>query len=160
MLIVGCSATEGLHTKTAFKSSYQSVENSQKLSLPCQHTTTAFNCVKVLSVYDGDTIFIDMPEYHPLFGKRIGVRVFGIDAPELRSKNACEKVKGKEARSVLEAILHNAKRVDIIDVQRDKFFRILGTIIADGKSVADELIKRRLAYSYHGEDKIKINWCR
>lgn len=127
---------------------------------PCLPTETAFNCVKVVEVYDGDSIFVDLPDQHPLFGKRMGVRVFGIDTPEMRTKNACEKKKAEEAKAVLTALLGKAERVDIVNVQKDKYFRILGTIFVDGRPVADELIKKGLAYPYHGEKKPKRNWCK
>lgn len=135
---------------------------NQPRALPkssCQHTDRSFNCVKVVDVYDGDTIFVDIPGAHPLFGKRIGVRILGIDTPEVRSKDSCEKKKGQEAKLVLEKTLHNASRVDIIDVQKDKYFRILGVVTADGKPVAEQLIKRKLAYPYHGEKKPVRDWC-
>lgn len=115
--------------------------------------------MKVVEVYDGDTIFIDLPDQHPLFGRRMGVRIFGIDTPEKRSKNACEKKKAAEAQAVLEKILNKATSVDIVNVQKDKFFRILGEVVVDGRPVIDDLIKLKLAYPYHGEKKIKRNWC-
>lgn len=125
----------------------------------CQNTKTSFNCVKVVEVYDGDTIFIDLPGQHPLFGKRMGVRILGIDTPEIRTKDQCEKRKAKEAKKMLEKIITQAKRVDIVDIKKDKFFRILGRIVADGKSVSNELIKAKLAYPYHGERKLQRDWC-
>lgn len=126
----------------------------------CSHTETSFQCVKVVEIYDGDTIFIDLPDQHPLFGKRMGVRIVGIDTPELKTKDACEKKRGQEAKAVLADLLGKAKRVDIVNVEKDKFFRILGTVLADGHSVSNDLIQRRLAYPYHGERKIKRNWCK
>lgn len=43
----------------------------------CPHTETSFNCVEVVEVYDGDSIFINLPSQHPLFGKRMVVRILG-----------------------------------------------------------------------------------
>ncbi len=54
----------------------------------------------VFEVYGGDTLFIDLPDQHPLFGKRMGVRVIGIDTPEIRTKNSCEKQKAQKAKNV------------------------------------------------------------
>lgn len=150
---VGCSAPQ-----VKEDSSTPAPHTDSKSS--CMPTETAFNCVKVLEVYDGDSIFVDLPDQHPLFGKRMGVRVFGIDTPELRTKNACEKKKAEEAKAVLTTLLGKAERVDIVNVRKDKYFRILGTILADGRSIADELIKQGLAYPYHGEKKLKRNWCK
>lgn len=155
ILAVGCSTPQV--KEASFAPAPRTDSDSTN---PCLPTETAFNCVKVVEVYDGDSIFVDLPNQHPLFGKRMGVRVFGIDTPELRTKNSCEKKKAEEAKAVLTALLGKAERVDIVNVQKDKYFRILGTIVADGRSIADELIKRGLAYPYHGEKKLKRNWCK
>lgn len=125
----------------------------------CSHTTTSFRCVKVVEVYDGDTIFIDLPDQHPLFGQRMGVRIFGIDTPEIRTKNSCEKEKGQKAKKLLEKVIEKAAKIDVINVQKDKFFRILGMVLVDGKPVIDILIEANLAFPYYGEKKLKRNWC-
>jgi len=41
-----------------------------------------------VSNYDGDTIKFDLPGLHPIIGKKINIRVNGIDTPEIRGK--CE----------------------------------------------------------------------
>ncbi len=157
ILMAACSTTSSYSHNSIPSSAINSVES--KASSSCQHTETSFKCVKIVEVYDGDTIFIDLPDQHPLFGRRMGVRIIGIDTPEKRSKNACEKKKAIEAQSALEKILNKATSVDIVNVQKDKFFRILGEVVADGRPVADDLIKLKLAYPYHGEKKIYRNWC-
>lgn len=126
----------------------------------CQHTETSFRCVKVVEVYDGDTIFIDLPDQHPLFGRRMGVRVLGIDTPEVRTSDKCEKKKALEAKAALQKMFNQSGSVDIKNVQKDKYFRILGDVYVDGKSVAQELIKLNLAYPYMGEKKVQRDWCR
>lgn len=132
---------------------------SAHISQSCAHSDTSFRCVEVVEVYDGDTIFINLPDQHPLFGKRMGVRIIGIDTPEIRTKNKCEKKKAQEAKKLLEAIISKASRVDIVKIQKDKFFRILGVVLVDGLPVSNELVKGKLAHHYYGEKKIKRNWC-
>ncbi len=132
--------------------------NSQN-GASCQHTETTLNCVKVVEIYDGDTIFIDIPDAPPPFGKRLGVRFADIDTPELRTRDACEKSKAQEARSVLKSLIYNAKRIDIVNVEKDKYFRILGSVLVDGKPVAQELTRRNLGYPYQGKKKLPRNWC-
>jgi micrococcal nuclease len=132
----------------------------QELEIPsCQHTATAFNCVHVVEVYDGDSIFVDIDGVHPLLGKRIGIRLAEIDAPELHSKNLCERSKALEAKLVVEKFVSNAKQIDIIDVKRDKNFRIVGKVLADGESLSEELLSLNLAYRYDGKNKPPTDWC-
>ncbi|MEN0059754.1 MAG: thermonuclease family protein [Bdellovibrio sp.] len=156
IFFVSCSTNSSSPLNPASRSS---TESSESKTTVCQNTETSFKCVKVVEVYDGDTIFIDLPDQHPLFGRRMGVRILGIDTPEIRSKSTCEKKKAAEAKAALQKILNQASSVDIVNVQKDKFFRILGEVVADGQPVATSLIKMKLAYPYHGEKKIKRNWC-
>lgn len=149
--LIGCATPSG---------SPEQLEATTARPTACQNTETSFRCVKVVEVYDGDTIFVDLPDQHPLFGRRMGVRILGIDTPEVRSKDACEKKKGLEAKAAVERLVRNAKSVEITKVQKDKYFRILGEVQVDGRSVAQELIQQKLAYAYHGERKVKRNWCR
>ena len=39
---------------------------------------------QIVDVYDGDTFKIDLPNMHPLFGKEIAIRLFGVDTPEMK----------------------------------------------------------------------------
>jgi endonuclease YncB( thermonuclease family) len=125
----------------------------------CQHSATTFNCVHVVEVYDGDSIFVDIDGVHPLLGKRIGIRFAEIDAPELHSKDLCERSKALEAKLVVEKFVRNAVQIDITDVKRDKNFRILGKVLAEGKSISEELLNLNLAYRYDGKTKPPTDWC-
>lgn len=125
----------------------------------CQHDARTFRCVKFLHNYDGDTIQFSIPDVHPLLGQKISVRVLGLDTPEVKGKLPCEKEVARTAQRFVESILKNAKVINLEDVSRDKYFRILATVKADGQSLTDILLKNRLAYSYNGKTKEKIDWC-
>lgn len=126
----------------------------------CKHTDIQFNCVTYIRNYDGDTITFNIPNTHPLIGHEIGTRVYGVDTPEMKGTGPCEKEAAREAQVVVAKLLKDAKRVEIRNLQRDKYFRILGEVWADGKSVADELVVRKLAYPYFGDTKEKRDWCK
>ncbi len=125
----------------------------------CAHTNTRFNCVRYLDNYDGDTVTFKIPNIHPLFGDHISVRVKGIDTAEIRTKNACEKEAGRTAQRLVASLLKNSKRIDLLNVARDKYFRILADVEFDGRNLKDVLIKNNLAYLYDGGTKRKMNWC-
>jgi len=44
---------------------------------------------KVISIYDGDTIRVNIYSFPDIVGKNIRVRIKGIDAPEIKGK--CQK---------------------------------------------------------------------
>ena len=129
-------------------------------SSDCQHTDTKFKCVEYVDNYDGDTIQVDIKGVHNLLGKRINVRLKGVDAPEIRTKSKCEKNKGRNAKKLVKSLLRKAKRIDLINIERDKYFRILADIIIDGKMLSGYLVKNNLAYEYHGGKRPKIDWCK
>ncbi|MEO0334928.1 MAG: thermonuclease family protein [Pseudomonadota bacterium] len=126
----------------------------------CTAESNDLSCAMYVKNYDGDTITFDIPNVHPLIGDEIMVRLKGVDTPELRTKDECEKRKAIEAQKVVEQMLSNADRIDLINPERGKYFRVLADIIVDGDSLAEELLKRRLAVEYHGRTKPDVNWCR
>lgn len=126
----------------------------------CVHSEKAFRCVRYVKNYDADTITVDIPNVHPLIGKNISIRVRHIDAPEIKGSLPCEKEASRMARGLVENLLKNAKSIDLENVDRDKYFRILADVLVDGKNLKDLLIKNNLAYSYEGGTKEKINWCK
>lgn len=125
----------------------------------CAHDEHTFRCVKYIRNYDADTITVDIPDTHPLIGKKIGIRVKHIDSAEMKGKLPCEKEAARTARKLVENLLKNAKRIDLENVQKDKYFRILADVRVDGVLIKDILIKNKLAYNYEGKTKEKINWC-
>ena len=121
--------------------------------------TNSFRNVKYIANFDGDTVTVDIAGIPDVFGHNIPVRIRHIDTPEMKSSNKCEKEIAIKAKNIVHDILKNAKQIDLEDVGRDKYFRILARMIADGKDVGEYLITQRLAYKYEGETKLKINWC-
>ncbi|QDP68085.1 MAG: hypothetical protein Unbinned5081contig1003_17 [Prokaryotic dsDNA virus sp.] len=116
--------------------------------------------MKYIKNYDGDTVTVDIPGVHILIGKNMKIRVSGIDTPEIRTKNTCEKEKARAAKRLVQSILKNAKRIDLKNIKRGKYFRIVADVIADGKSIKDILLKNKLGHEYGGGKKIKKDWCK
>lgn len=113
---------------------------------------------QVTSIYDGDTFRADIKGLHPLIGSRIGIRVAGIDTPEIRGKCPLEKKLAREAKQFTVAMLRNAKYVELHNVRRGKYFRIVADVMIDGKSLSSSLIKAGHGVPYNGETKAR-DWC-
>ena len=128
------------------------------ITLSCQSYANFFNA-KYIKNYDGDTITADLDCDIDFFCKDVKVRLLGINTPEIRTKNKCEKVKGYKAKQFVKDRLSNANKIELIDYKKGKYFRVVGHIIYDGKNLSKELLKANLAYSYFGGTKQKINWC-
>lgn len=80
-------------------------------------------------------------------------------ATEIKGKLPCEKDVARTAKKLIKNIFKNAKRIDLENANKDKYFRILSDVIVDGKSLKDTLLKNNLAYAYEGKTKQKLNWC-
>ena len=113
----------------------------------------------VIKVYDGDTItiaaklpYIESPVY------RFPVRLNGIDTPEIKGKTDDEKTAAKQARDALsQLILH--KKVTLINVQNEKYGRILADVYLDNLCINEWLIKEHYAVKYDGGTKhIPSSW--
>ena len=122
-------------------------------------TQTSFQCVQYVKNYDGDTITFNIPGVHPFFGENIGVRLKGIDTPEMRGKKPCEKKKAIEARDVVQKFLQNASNIELWDLERGKYFRIVARVVFDDHELSKILIDSHLAVPYGGGTKPKVDWC-
>lgn len=125
----------------------------------CVHDEKNFRCVKYIYNYDADTITFDIPGVHPLLGKRAKIRVFGIDTPELKTKDACEKKKAIYAKKLVQQKLKKASTIHLTDLSRGKYFRIVANVIVDGQSLGEFLLQKGLAQEYYGGQKPQQNWC-
>jgi len=111
-----------------------------------------------VSNYDGDTIKFDLPGLHPIIGKKINIRVNGIDTPEIRGKCEQEKYSAEQAKEMVADILKDAEKIDLKNMERGKYFRIAADVFVDGESLADILIETGMAIRYNGGKKTH-NWC-
>ena len=108
--------------------------------------------------YDGDTITFNLPNLHPIIGKKIAIRVNGIDTPEIRGKCDKEKYDAKQAQGMVEEFLKDAERIDLKNMGRGKYFRIVADVYADGENLAEALIDSGMAVKYDGGKK-NARWC-
>lgn len=116
----------------------------------------------IVRVYDGDTVYVNIKGLPDIFGKNIGVRLSGIDTPEKRlprnlpeKERVCLKRMAKKATNDLKFFLFNGKKLDIINIHRDKYFRINGDILVDGKSASEYMLNYSYAKPYDGGTKEK-----
>lgn len=112
---------------------------------------------EVTSIYDADTFTVNIHDWPPLIGERISVRVKGIDAPELKGKCRSEVLKARQAKEFTVEQLRSGKRIELRNLGRDKYFRVLADVIIDGKDLAAQLVSRNFARLYDGGTK--SSWC-
>ena len=120
-----------------------------------QATYSAVPDVEVVSIYDGDTITVNLEGWPDIIGHRIGIRVSGIDTPELRDNRESVKALAREAKQFVVAKLRDAKRVELRNLERDKYFRIVADVYVDGENLSEMLLDVKLAQKYDGGKKPK-----
>ena len=91
---------------------------------------------KVINVSDGDTITVLDSN-----NQKYKIRLQGIDAPET------QQAFGETSRQSLASLVYD-KEVIILWDKRDKYARILGKVIVDGRDANYEQLKKGLAWYY------------
>ena len=112
---------------------------------------------KVTSIYDGDTFRANIKDYPPIVGNRMAIRILGIDTPEMRGKCVKEKLLARDAKKLTVSLLRGANVIELRNIKRGKYFRLLADVYVDGASIANELLKAGYAVRYDGGTK--IDWC-
>ena len=103
--------------------------------------------------YDGDTITVNISDVHPIIGKHISIRINGIDTPELRGTTGKIKEKARTAKKMVTSLCKKAKILELRNIKRGKYFRIVADVYVGGQCLADILIKNGLAKPYDGGKK-------
>ena len=125
---------------------------------PAVAVVDPFLAVSFSRCYDGDTCTATIPGVPAVFGAGIGIRLRGIDTPELRGKCPLEKKLAIAARDRARELVLLAEVVRLEDVGRGKYFRLVARIIADGRDVSQVLLEEGHAVVYDGGTKVK-DWC-
>lgn len=112
---------------------------------------------RVTSIIDGDSFRVDVSEWPPVVGESIPIRVRGVDSPELRAKCSSEKALARKARQHTVAKLRDAKEIELRNIKRGKYFRLLAEVYVDGESLGSSLVQAGLAVAYSGGTR--ASWC-
>ena len=118
--------------------------------------------IRVLRVIDGDTVEVEADYLPPQLGKKLLVRVLGVDTPEKGFRAHCsdENLLSLKAKLFTEQLIRNAKHVDVKIKSWDKYGgRVLGDVLIDGKSLSELLVQSKFAIPYNGEKKV-YDWCK
>lgn len=110
------------------------------------YTYSAF----VTEVYDGDTITVDIELGFGIKLTDQKIRLFGINAPELKGKTKTEGIKSRD--KLTELVLNKQIKIQTIKDKKEKYGRILGKIWIDETLINDVLITEGFVVPYMLED--------
>jgi micrococcal nuclease len=119
-----------------------------------------YNCI-IRSITDGDGLRVDIDLGFGVVlrgnsGRGVNIRLYGVDAPESRTRNKQEKAHGLLAKRYLQDNLKVGERYILRTKERGKFGRWLGEIKTRKGLITRLLIKNKLAVKYHGQNKKEI----
>ena len=106
-----------------------------------------YNC-KLDRVIDGDTVDakIDLGFGISVYRR---IRLFGINAPETRTKNKAEKKKGlKSKQFLINALVNEDFVINTIKDSTGKYGRLLGVIYINGVNINDAMVETGYAKRY------------
>jgi len=111
-----------------------------------------YDC-KIVRVVDGDTVDVDVDLGWSIWRCGERIRLYGVDTPECRTRDAQEKAAGLLAKKFVEDALHVGGTYRLQTKEKGKFGRYLGTIKIDGElTINAALITENLAVPYSGQN--------
>jgi len=114
--------------------------------------------VTAYTVYDGDTLTDATVDVFPNMLYHGSIRIRGIDTPEIRTRSACEKTMGYQAKDALKGFLAG-KAVTLANAENGKYAgRVLADVFADGEPVAHWMLTHSHARPYFGGKRDRA-WC-
>lgn len=114
------------------------------------HTTVT----KLERVYDGDTFYCHIKGHNPIDNKPVGIRIRGIDTPEMKGTEGKIHQKAQKAKEIVAEELKNARTIHLYNVNlKDKYGRVLATVFCDQRDLAKILLEQKLAKKYDGGKK-------
>ena len=123
-----------------------------------------YSCV-ITKIIDGDTVDVDIDLGFDCWLRKQRIRLYGIDAPESRTRDKQEKRYGLAAKKFVMDFIPVGSSAIIITKEKGKYGRYLGDLKAGGKWrdmkvggkwLCKELLKHHHAVQYFGQSKKDI----
>ena len=117
-----------------------------------------YNC-KIVRIIDGDTVDVDIDLGFAVWLNKQRIRLFGVDTPESRTRDAEEKKFGILAKNFVKGRLPVGSMQILrtrLDDSRGKFGRILGEFVLEETTLNQLLIVTNNWVPYFGQSKEEI----
>lgn len=119
-----------------------------------------YSCT-IRSITDGDGLRVDIDLGFGVTlrgdsGRGVNIRLFGIDAPESRTRNKKEKLHGLLAKECVKKECQVGKTYILRTKEKGKFGRWLGDIKTPKGWITKVLLQAKLAVPYEGQNKKEI----
>lgn len=109
---------------------------------------------EIVKVVDGDTIDCAVSLGFDV-SVRQRIRLYGVDAPESRTRDLEQKKYGKASKRFVKDFL-NSDYILLKTREKGKYGRYLGDFCVNDKWLCDEMVKAHHAVPYYGQNKADI----
>lgn len=128
------------------------------ISFKVAAASIAITFADVISIYDADTFRINLPNCEfPVACESVPIRAAGFDSPEIRGVCIEERIDAQLAKHITEDFLRNGKSIEIRNLRRGKYYRLLGDVYVDGYPLKLLHIKMGTGREYYGG--ARKSWC-
>ncbi len=111
----------------------------------------------LINIYDAQTFLMDLPEYPSIIGEKITVVMGGIETPKLKGKCDKESRLAVKAKKFTEKALKAAELIDLTNIKRGKYFKIIADIMINDEDFAGRLLEKGYAVKIKNNSH---NWCK
>lgn len=115
--------------------------------------------VQYVSTLSAKSFLANIPGQHPLIGRKIEILIKGIDVPDQKGVCVKERNRADKAVQLIDFMLSRGKKISLKNVERGRRFRLVATVLVDGKDIREVLIKKGFALKATA-GKQGIDWCR
>lgn len=146
-----------LHISLASFATYITLTSTSVAKPPdCKHDINRLSCAEYVSNYDGNSFVFNILDVHPLLGDKLKFDLSNVNTGSVRSKDDCEKSKAKQAQTLVKDLLKNAKRIDLVNIEKSKSGKLSGDVLVDERSLKEILLQDNFAIPAKEKD---YNWC-
>jgi len=100
----------------------------------------------VVSVYDGDTVTVDIDLGFDVHLRGLKVRLYGINAPELKGSTRSQGLISRDA--LRSRVLDKDITIKTLEDRQEKYGRWLGILTVDGEEINTWMVRNYYAVSY------------
>ncbi len=100
----------------------------------------------VVSIFDGDTITVNIDLGFDVWLKEQKIRLQGINAPEVRGEQRTQGIKSRNR--LIELILNKEVIIETVKDKKEKFGRWLGKVYFNSELINEKLVQEGLAQKY------------
>ena len=104
---------------------------------------------KVISVYDGDTITVDIDLGFKFSVRNFKIRMYGIDTPEIKGSTRDRGILARDA--LREKILGKDIILHTLKDEQEKYGRWLGIVYVNGENVNNWMLTKGYAVAFMTE---------